>query len=288
MKKVFITGAAIGQGNLMAKRLAGMGWQVFAGVLPGASTDLAGKPSITIVEQDVSNSESVRKSAEVVRKAIGDSGLDVLMNIAGVADMANGVVECFSVENAQRQFEINTWGQLRTIQSFLPMLRQARPAARIINYGSGAILVNPPFAGAYNMSKHAIHGMTLTLRHELASFGIQVTTIMPGGVKTAMTVNSHERSKKSWAQMPQEMQRVYGPSLENALTKVLPDLLEGRGSTPEAVTEEVVKLLDVKKFKPFYLVGSDARPMGPMRRFLSDMRFESLIRSIYKIPSAKA
>lgn len=287
MKTAVISGAAVGQGNLLVKRLANEGWKVFAGVLPGAPTDLVASDRVVLIEQDVSSTESVQAGAAQVRAQLQGGSLDLLMNVAGVADVANGVVECFDLDRAHRLFEINTWGQLRMVQAFLPMLRQAS-GARIINYGSGAILVNPPFAGAYNMSKHAVHGMTMTLRHELASFGIQVTTIMPGGVKTGMTANSHERSKVSWSQMPQDMQDIYSASLKNAMTQVLPDLLEAKGSTPESITDEVMKILGHRSLKPFYLVGGDARPMGPMRRFLSDSRFEKVIRSVYKIPNKAA
>lgn len=287
MKTAVVTGATVGQGNLLVKRLAGAGWRVFAGVLPGAVSDLRNSANIVLIEQDVSKDDSVKRSAEQVAQALGGAGLNLLMNVAGVADMANGVAECFSIDGAQRQFEINTWGQLRTVQAFLPMLRRAQPPARIFNYGSGAILVNPPFAGAYNMSKHAVHGLTLTLRQELAAFGIQVTTIMPGGVKTAMTANVHQRSKQSWAQMPAEMRSVYGPSLEKSLTETLPDLLESRGSTAEAITDEVMKLLDRPVLKPFHLVGGDARPLGPLHALLPALMFERLLRKTYKIGTAQ-
>jgi NAD(P)-dependent dehydrogenase (short-subunit alcohol dehydrogenase family) len=287
MKTAFITGAAIGQGNFLVKRLAAGGWRVFAAVLPGQATDLTNSDRITLVEQNVADGDSVRNSAETVKKAVGDAPLDLLMNVAGVGDLAVGVMECFSIEGVKRLFDVNTWGQLRNVQAFLPLLRKATPPSRIINYGSGAMLVNPPFAGAYNMSKHAVHGMTLGLRHELAAFGIQVTTIMPGGVKTAMTQDVHARTRLEWSKMPQEMQRVYGPSLENAVTKVMPDLLVSKGSTPEQITDEVMKIIGLRKLKPFYLVGSDARPMGMMRRLLSDSAFEKIIRGVYKIPSPK-
>jgi NAD(P)-dependent dehydrogenase (short-subunit alcohol dehydrogenase family) len=284
MRTAFITGAAIGQGNLLARRLAADGWRVFAGVLPSQATDLRNSDSMIVVEQDVSSDASVNASAEVVKNALGDAPLDLLVNVAGVGDLATGVMESFSIDGAKRLFEINTWGQLRNVQVFLPLLRKAKPPARIINYGSGVMLVNPPFAGAYNMSKHAVHGMTLTLRHELAAFGIQVTTILPGGVKTAMTEDVHARTRLQWSRMPQEMRLVYGPPLENAMTKVLPDLLVSKGSTPEQITDEVVKIIGRRTLKPFHLVGADARPMGPMRRLLSDSAFERIIRRIYKIP----
>src|SRR3546814_20297334 len=66
MKNAFITGANIGQANLLTKALAERGWHVYAGVLPGAPTDLKTGGNITVVDQDVSKSESVAASAALV------------------------------------------------------------------------------------------------------------------------------------------------------------------------------------------------------------------------------
>jgi len=283
----FITGANVGQGNLLAKRLADRGVRVFAGILPGAPTDLAGDNRITVVEQDVSSGESVRRSAEIVDAALGDQGLDLLMNVAGVANIAVGVIEGVDMEQVERIFQINAFGQLRVVQAFLPMLRRAK-GARIANYSSGAIIANPVGAGPYNMTKHAIHGMTLTLRHELAPLGIQVTSIIPGGVLTGMSADSHARTKVTWHAQPPEVLAVYDPLLGNTVKQVLPDMLEKSGSSPEQAVAETLAILDQPKWKPMSYIGKDVKPMGLMRRLLSDTQLEKMIRSTFKIPTAAA
>ncbi|MEQ1438833.1 SDR family NAD(P)-dependent oxidoreductase [Fontimonas sp. SYSU GA230001] len=285
MKNAFITGANVGQANLLAKALAQRGWRVFAGVLPGAPTDLVTGGNLTVVDQDVSNTESVRRSAEIVTSALKGDGLDLLMNVAGVANIAVGVLEGADLQQAERLFHINMFGQLRVIQAFLPLLRKNAPGSRIANYSSGAIIANPVGAGIYNMTKHAIHGMTLTLRHELAPFGIQVTSIIPGGVLTGMSANSHENTKKTWAMQPEEIRKVYEP-LRNVMCQVLPDMLEKTGSTPEQALEGTLKILDKKKWAPMELLGKDVKPMGVMRRLLSDGQLEAIMRSTFKIPAA--
>ena len=240
MKTAFITGANVGQANLLTKALAARGWQVFAGVLPGAPTDLKTGGSITVVDQDVSSTESVKASAEVVKRALGDRGLDLLRTVAGVANVATGVLEAVDLAAAERLFHINAFGQLRVIQAFLPLIRKNAPGSRIANYSSGAIIANPIGAGVYTMTKHAIHGMTLTLRHELAAFGIQVTSIVPGGVLTGMSANSHENTRNSWNRQPEHIRQVYEPHLGNTYMKVLPDMLEKTGSTPEEALERTL------------------------------------------------
>lgn len=287
MKNAFITGANVGQANLLVKALAERGWRVFAGVLPGAPTDLKTGGNITVVDQDVSSTDSVRASAEVVGQALGNEGLDLLMNVAGVANIAVGVLEAADLAQAERLFHINTFGQLRVIQAFLPYIRRNAPGSRIANYSSGAIIANPVGAGIYNMTKHAIHGMTLTLRHELAPFGVEVTSIIPGGVLTGMSANSHENTKKTWAMQPEAIRKVYEPFLGKVMMQVLPDMLEKHGSTPEEALAGTLVILDKKKWKPMELLGKDVKPMGFMRRLLSDSALEAMMRSQFKIPVYK-
>jgi NAD(P)-dependent dehydrogenase (short-subunit alcohol dehydrogenase family) len=287
MKSAFITGANVGQANLLAKALAQRGWRVFAGVLPGAPTDLKSEGPITVVEQDVSSTDSVRASAEVVTRALEGKGLDLLMNVAGVANIAVGVLEGADLAQAERLFHINTFGQLRVVQSFLPLIRKNAPGSRIANYSSGAIFANPVGAGIYNMTKHAIHGMTLTLRHELAPFGIQVTSIVPGGVLTGMSANAHANTRKTWALQPQAVRDVYSPHLEKVMCQVLPDMLEKTGSSPEEALAGTLAILDKRSWKPIELLGKDVKPMGLMRRLLSDSALEALMRSQFKIPAYK-
>jgi NAD(P)-dependent dehydrogenase (short-subunit alcohol dehydrogenase family) len=289
MKTAFITGANVGQANLLTKALAAHGWRVFAGVLPGAPTDLKTAGNVSVVEQDVSSTESVRASAEKVKMALGDGGLDLLMNVAGVANIATGVLEAVDLAQAEKLFHINAFGQLRVIQAFLPLIRRNAPGSRIANYSSGAIIANPVGAGVYTMTKHAIHGMTLTLRHELAPFGIQVTSIVPGGVLTGMSANSHENTRNSWNKQPEQIRRVYEPHLGNTYMKVLPDMLEKTGSTPQEALERTLKILDKRKWKPIELLGKDVDPaMGILRRLLSDSSLEWVMRKTFKIPAYKA
>jgi NAD(P)-dependent dehydrogenase (short-subunit alcohol dehydrogenase family) len=286
VKTAFITGANVGQANLLVKALDQRGWRVFAGVLPGAPTDLKTGGNITVVDQDVADTESVKKSAAAVTQALNGGGLDLLMNVAGVANVATGVLEGVDLKAAERLFHINTFGQLRVIQAFLPLLRKNAPGSRIANYSSGAILANPVGAGVYNMTKHAIHGMTLTLRGELAPLGIEVTSIIPGGVLTGMSANSHVNTRNTWNQQPEEIKQVYAP-LGNTYMQVLPDMLEKTGSSPEEALAGTLVILDKKKWKPMEYLGKDVKPMGVMRRLFSDAQLEGIMRKTFKIPVYK-
>ena len=287
-KTVFITGAAMGMGALKAVTLAQRGWEVYAGVLPGADTSELGDDSnITIVEQDVTSDKSVKASAKAVQKALGERGLDLLINNAGIANRGVGVIEGADIEQARIAFEVNTFGTWRVTQAFLPMIRQNAPTSRIINFASGAVKANPVGSGAYNMSKHAVVGLTRTLRHELAPLGIQVTAVEPGAVKTHMTANAHLTTQDIWKKVSQEMNDVYGPHHKEGTTKILPEMIEKSGNPPEVVVNQVLGLLDVKNWKPSYLVGKDVKALGPMYKILPERTFEKIIQGVSKIKRYK-
>lgn len=286
-KTAFVTGAAMGMGALEAKTLAERGWKVFAGVLPGADTsELGDNPNILKVEQDVTSDQSVKDSAELVDRELNGAPLDLLINNAGIANVGTGVIEGASIENGKIMFEVNTWGMMRVTQAFLPFIRRGPGKSRIINFASGAVKANPVGSGVYNMSKHAVIGLTKTLRNELAPFGIQVTAVEPGAVKTHMTANARETTKDVWKNVSKEMNDVYGPHLYKAVTEVIPTQIEN-GNPPEVVVNQVLGLLDVKKWKSSYLVGRDVKVMGPLFKLLPDRAFERMLQAAGKIPQFK-
>lgn len=286
MKTAFITGAAEGQGFALAKRLAAEGWEVFAGVLPGVDiSELERDSQITPVEQDVSDADSVKRSVVPVRDALAGRGLNLLVNNAGIANLGQGVVEGLDLTETRRLFDINTFGMVNVLQSFLPLVRAAAPDAKVINYSSGAVIANPPANATYNMSKHAILGLTLTLRHEISALGVEATAILPGGVHTFMTRDAHTTTHEMWNKVSEEMNEIYGPVLKSATTQTLPDMLEKHGNTVEYMTDEMMKIIGRAKLKPMYMVGKDVKPLGVMRRLFSDATLEKLVRKTYKIPS---
>ena len=286
-KTAVITGAAMGMGAMKARKLADRGWQVFAGVLPGADTsELGDNPNIVKVKQDVTSEKSVTASAKTVAKQIGDRGLDLLINNAGIANIGTGPIEGIHIEETRKLFEVNTFGMLRVTQAFLPMIRKAAPKSRIINFASGAVRANPVCSGSYNMSKWAVEGLTCTLRNELAPFGIEVTSIEPGAVKTHMTANAEETTKSIWSNMSDEVRAVYEPHLlETTTTKMVEQI--NAGNDPDYVTDGVLALLEKSNWKPRYLIGQDVKAMKPMVALLSERAVESMLQKAVGISKYK-
>jgi NAD(P)-dependent dehydrogenase (short-subunit alcohol dehydrogenase family) len=281
-RSAFVTGAAMGMGMLMARKLSQRGWRVFAGVLPGSdTTELTQAAALTVIEQDVTDEPQVQAGARQVAQALAGAGLDLLINNAGIADIASGPVEGVSIEEGQRLFDVNVFGQTRVVKAFLPLLHQSRQSPRIINFASGAVRVPMPCSAMYNMSKYAVEGLTNTLRYELAKFGIQVTSIEPGAVMTNMTKDPINSTARIWERASPAIRERYEAQLR-PVTDALGRLLLTANS-PDAVTDEVLKLADAPKLKPRYMVGKEVRMLPLMQALLTESAFERLIAKQFNI-----
>jgi len=286
-KTAVITGAAMGMGAMKANKLAERGWKVFAGVLPGASTsELNEHDNIVQIEQDVTSDTSVSASAAAVSEHLGGQGLDLLINNAGIAHVGTGPIEGIQMEEMRKIFEVNTFGAMRVTQAFLPLIRKAAPNSRIINFASGAVRANPACSGSYNMSKWAVEGMTCTLRNELAPFGIEVTSIEPGAVKTHMTANAEETTKNIWRGISDEVKAAYEPHLRETTTVKMVEQINN-GNDADYLTDQVLALLEKPKWKPRYLVGKDVKAMKPMLALLPERTVEKMIQKAVGIPQHK-
>jgi NAD(P)-dependent dehydrogenase (short-subunit alcohol dehydrogenase family) len=281
-RSAVITGAAMGMGMLMARKLAQRGWRVFAGVMPGVDIrELVQDVSLTVIEQNVTDEPMVRSGAQQVASALGGGGLDLLINNAGIADIATGPVEGVNLEEGRRLFDVNVFGQVRVVKAFLPLLHQSRQSPRIFNFASGAVRVPMPCSAMYNMSKYAVEGLTNTLRYELAKFGIQATSIEPGAVKTHMTADPVNSTARIWERSSAEIRARYEAKLRPITDHLGRMLLTA--NDPDAVTEEVLRLIDVPRLKPRYMVGKEVRMLPLLQALTSESAFERIIAKQFNI-----
>ncbi len=281
-RSAVVTGAAMGMGMLMARKLAQRGWRVFAGVMPGLDTaELTHGVKLTVLQQDVTDEAMVQAGARQAAEALGGSGLDLLINNAGIADIATGPIEGVNLEEGKKLLDVNLFGQVRVIKAFLPLLHQSKQSPRIFNFSSGAVRVPMPCSGMYNMSKYAVEGLTNTLRYELAKFGIQVTSIEPGAVKTHMTADPINSTARIWERSTPQIRQRYEAKLRPITDHLGKMLLTA--NEPDFVTEGVLKLVDVPKLKPRYMVGKEVRMLPLMQALLSETAFENLVAKQFNI-----
>ncbi|MCJ7432227.1 MAG: SDR family NAD(P)-dependent oxidoreductase, partial [Anaerolineales bacterium] len=135
---------------------------------------------------DVTDEKNVHAAAKQVREQLNGETLFGLVNNAGIAVPAPLMHQ--PIDDFRRQIEINLIGQLIVIQAFLPLLGADRSLkgkpGRIINISSSSGKRGSPFVGAYVASKHALEGLSESLRMELMLYGIDVIIVGPGAVVT--------------------------------------------------------------------------------------------------------
>lgn len=287
-KSVFITGAATGIGLATARKLDQQGWTVFAGVMPNQdAADLTHGASnrLTVVPIDTTDAQLVNQAASRVAEKVGGSGLYGLINNAGIAHIGSGVIAGIALDEARTLFEINVLGTVRVTQTFLPLLHQFG-AARIVNLSSGAVRVPVPTAGIYNMSKCAIEGFTKTLRYELAPFGIEVTAIEPGGVRTPMTANAEANMQRVWDGMSASVRARYESVLKPA-NKNLVKQLE-TANDPDFIADGIIHALTTPNPRPRYTVGKEVGLLPLLQRVLSEPLFERLLMGQFGLKKGSA
>lgn len=190
-RSVVVTGASTGIGWGTVKVLVARGFEVFGSVRKQADADRLLKEfssAFTPLLMDVTDHAAIARAAEQVGASLGQQRLAGLVNNAGIA--VPGPLLHLPLEEYRRQLEVNLIAPLAVIQAFAPLLgtdraREGTPG-RIVNISSVAGKVGLPFLGAYVASKHALEGMSESLRRELMLYGIDVIVIGPGAVATAI------------------------------------------------------------------------------------------------------
>ena len=219
---ILITGCSSGFGRLGAEHYARLGAKVFATMrnLPRPeATELetlakAEKLDITVLEIDITKDDQVTQGVNEAIKAAGGK-LDVLINNAGMS--IAGPIEAQDMEATQLIFDTNVYGAQRMAKAVLPSMR-ANKNGYIFNVTSqlGRIII--PGFGQYSPTKFALEAMSEQMAYEVASHGIDVTIIQPGGYPTRIWYNQNAPSAALKARLPEDIISAY-PQLTAGMGK---------------------------------------------------------------------
>jgi len=196
-KIAVITGAASGIGQATAVEFADKGANLVvsdvneAGLAETVRAIEAKGRRAVVVKADVSRPEQVEA---MIRKAVDTFGrIDLLMNNAGVG--LSGEMRHLSLTDWEWIVGINLWGPIYGIHFALPHMMKQR-SGHIVNVASAAGLIASPGMSAYTTTKFGIVGLSEVLRNELARFGIGVTVVCPGFVRTSIFNTTQLRGVK--------------------------------------------------------------------------------------------
>jgi NAD(P)-dependent dehydrogenase (short-subunit alcohol dehydrogenase family) len=208
--RILVTGAASGLGAALTKAWRSRGDEVLATDLAGDEVDLT---------LDVTSDEHWADALAEVERRWG--GLDVLVNNAGVA--GGGRLDVATLDEWRWITEINLFGVVRGIRTFVPMFKRQR-SGHVVNVSSLAGLVHPGGMASYNAVKAAVVALTETTGHELAAYGVRASVVCPSYFRTNL------------------MSSMQGA--DTALAGVVAHLVESSTLTAEDIAAEVVAGVD--------------------------------------------
>lgn len=188
-RSILITGSSSGIGHVAAHTLHARGWRVFACVRRDEDRTRLEAEGLESGLMDVSDTASIEAGlAEVLDRTGGT--LDAVFNNAGFG--LPGLVEDLPTDALRETFETNVFGLHHLTRAVIPVMRKQGPngQGRIVQHSSGFGRHVMKWRGAYNASKHAVEGLTDTLRLEMRGTGIHVSTLNTGPVTSKFRLNS--------------------------------------------------------------------------------------------------
>ena len=259
-----VTGASSGIGAATASLLSSRGWRVFGTSRrpPGAP-----QPGVEWIEMDVRREESVRAGFALASQRAGH--IDALVCNAGFGIF--GSIEEVPLAAAREQFETNVFGVLACVRAVSPDFR-SRGAGRIILVGSLAGRAPIPFQAHYSATKAAVDALAQALRMELSPFGVAVSLVEPGDIRTAFNDATDFGMVRPSA---------YGVRIARCEGVIRRSLEQAPG--PGLVARAILRALSARHPRIRYPVGPDSRLVPLGRRLLPDWLAERLVRLHFQV-----
>ena len=188
---VVITGGSRGLGLVMARQLAAEGARLC--LLARSEDELAGArqqlestgAQVLTIRCDIRRRGDIRAAVDQILDRW--TAIDVLINNAGVIQV--GPLEHMTAADFENAMATHFWGPLHLMYEAVPSMRR-RGFGRIVNISSIGGRIAVPHLAPYSASKFALAGLSDGVRSELAQYGIRVTTVAPGLMRTGSPMNA--------------------------------------------------------------------------------------------------
>ena len=198
-KYVLITGCGSGIGHELAIVSDKQGFHVFASVRNIRSEELLRNrlsSRSTVFVLDITKTEDIDAAYEMIMNKTDT--LHALVNNAGVA--TGDHIDWITMDFIRKMMDINYFGHVAMTKKFLPLLI-AKRGSRVINVSSVAGHVLVQSMSAYSGAKHALEAFSDCLRQEMAPWGLHVSILKPGVIKTPLADRYHDDIQGVWGKV---------------------------------------------------------------------------------------
>ena len=260
---VLVTGASSGIGLETSVHLAERGFRVYPSMRDldrqGALLEELGRrrASAEVLEVDVTDPVSVRRAVDHILAREG--AIHGVVSNAGIN--IGGFFEELSDEEMRQVLEVNLLGTIAVCREVVPHMREAR-RGRIVIMSSIAGKIPSLGAISYCTSKFALEGFGETLAQEMSPFGVHVSLVAPGAVKTELFARNRRQARR--AAIPGSPYHAWNQRIE----AMLEDLGDHPATTLGDVAGAVERALTESKPDLRYVVGRRPKLLLALRRYL--------------------
>ncbi|KAG9255456.1 uncharacterized protein F5Z01DRAFT_55024 [Emericellopsis atlantica] len=243
----FITGSSRGLGRAIVEKALDTGANVIATARnPDSLQDLVqryGSDRCLAVALDVAEEDQVARAVQTGFEKFGR--VDIIVNNAGYGNLA--AIEDITAKDFRQQMDTNFMGVVNVTKAVLPILREQK-SGHIFQVSSIGGRIATPGMCAYQSAKWAVGGFSSVLAQEVAPFGIKVTVLEPGGIRT------------DWARSCTEAVEISAPYKQTVgyMEKMVADVVGNEISLPEKVSQVIVDLVGKEEPPLRLLIGPDA------------------------------
>ena len=272
-RSVAVTGAGGGLGRELALQLADKGYIVFGTALaPAEVEDLKAASSgrVSLAVCDMTKPEAVKAWAGDVSATLGDAGLDLLINNAGI--LTPGPIEVLELDAIRREFDVNVFGAISVINAYLPALRKAR--GRVVQISTWTASVPMPFNGPSGASKAAMEVFAAVYRAELQAFGVDFVVAAAGNMKTGGPAKTAAALARVAGAMTPQQRELYGQAFDTFATSL--NGMQSAGLDAAAAASRVIEVAEQTPPPSRAPVGADADEMLRAVREKSDAELDAL------------
>jgi short-subunit dehydrogenase len=272
---ILVTGATAGIGRHAALELAKRGHHVFAtGRRREALESLkkeAGTSKLDTLVLDVTDQDSIETTRREIDRITKGHGLDVIVNNAGYGLV--GPLEEISDADLRDQFETNVFGLMSITRTFVGKMRE-RGFGRVVNVSSIGGRVTFPMMGAYHATKYAVEALSNALRMELGAFGVGVSLIEPGVIKT-------EFGDVALKAVGRYENGTYGAIVRHA--EEMNARFQATGVGPEHTTRAIVKAIESRRPRARYVAPRRAALAFALFALIPTLWMDAILRGVMRL-----